>query len=212
MPSRIPFRGLLSLTPCLVLLQGCAPVLGSNGPSVAAMSQPPVAEVARSRSGFHFGLGLGAGAADVTCDGCLFDSEAGFSGFVSLARSVGKKTLLGIEATGWTMETLGTPNRVLSLMAHLTEYLNRSSGLFLRTGLGVIAYREDNEGRPDVSATGLGFSGRLGYELGRGRVAVVPYVGYLRSLGGAGVKVDGDDVDPDVTISNFQLGLSVALH
>ncbi len=110
------------------------------------------------------------------------------------------------------METLGTPNRVLSLMAHLTEYLNRSSGLFLRTGLGVIAYREDNEDFRDVSATGLGFSGRLGYELGRGRVAVVPYVGYLRSLGGAGVQVDGDDVDPDVTISNFQLGLSVALH
>jgi hypothetical protein len=168
---------------------------------------------ARGRSGFHFGLGLGAGEADVTCDGCVFDSKTGYSGFLSLARSVGGKTLLGVEATDWTEKRSGTSMRVYSLMAHLTEYLNRSSGLFLRTGLGLIAYREDADLR-DLSANGFGFLGRLGYELGTGKVAFVPYVGYVRGLGSADVNIDGNDfeVESHVIISNLQFGLSIAAH
>ena len=225
MPARIPCRGLLGFSPCLALLQGCAAaVLGSKSTDVAAVSQPPAAEVvldraridvtpdsanARVRSGFHFSLGLGAGRADLTCDGCTFDSRTGYSAFLSVARSVAQKTLLGVEATGWTKERSGTTVRIYSLMAHLTEYLNRSSGLFLRTGLGLIGFHQDG-GFQDLSANGLGFSGRLGYELGTGGVVVVPYVGYVRGLGGAGVKADGNDTGSDVVISNFQFGLSIA--
>jgi hypothetical protein len=221
MPVRIPFRGLPGLSLCLALLQGCAAALGSKTTDVAAVPRPSGVEVvldrsatdpnpnanASVRSGFHVGLGLGAGRADVTCDGCVFNDKTGFSGFLSVARSVGQKTLLGVEATGWRKETSGNSIRVYSLMAHLTEYLNRSSGLFLRTGLGLIGVSQDFR---DISANGLGFSGRLGYELGTGAVVVVPYVGYLRGLGGAGAKADGADSGIDVIISNFQFGLSIA--
>jgi hypothetical protein len=140
----------------------------------------------------------------------VFDSRTGFSGFLSLARSVGQKTLLGVEGTGWTKEISGSTSiRVYSLMAHLTEYLNRSSGLFLRTGLGLIGFRQDSDFQ-DLSANGLGFSGRLGYELGTGGVVVAPYVGYVGGLGGAGAKADGNDTGSDVVISNLQFGLSIA--
>lgn len=215
MPARIPCRGLLVLSPYLALLQGCAAVFGSNStdrarldaaPNIGAVeSKKSPAANARVRSGFHYSLGLGAGRADITCDGCVFDSRTGFSGFLSLARAVRQKTLLGVEATGWTKERSGTTVRVYSLMAHLTEYLNRTSGLFLRTGIGLIGFDQDGDFQ-DLSADGLGFSGRLGYELGTGGVVVVPYVGYVRGLGGAGVR----NTDSEVVISNFQFGLGIA--
>ena len=78
-----------------------------------------------------------------------------------------------------------------------------------RTGLGLIGFRQDADFR-DLSANGLGFSGRLGYEFGTGGVVVAPYVGYVRGLGGARAKADGDDTSSDVVISNFQFGLSIA--
>ena len=58
----------------------------------------------------------------------------------------------------------------------------------------------------------LGFSGRLGYEVGSGSVLAVPYIGYVRSFGNADLKFDGEDVGLDLSISNFQFGLGIAVH
>jgi hypothetical protein len=190
----------LDVTPDIVAVE--------SNPARSATEPNPNAD-ARVRSGFHFNLGLGAGRADLTCDGCVFDSRTGYSAFLSVARSVAQKTLLGVEATGWTKERSGTSVRIYSLMAHLTEYLNRSSGLFLRAGLGLTGFREDG-GFREISGNGFGLSGRLGYELGTGGVVIVPYVGYVRGLGGGGVNVDDSHSSTDVIIHNFQFGLGIA--
>jgi hypothetical protein len=166
---------------------------------------------ARDRSGFHFGLGLGGGAMDFACHGCDFASETGFSGFLSLAGSVGEKTLVGVETTGWTGSQSGTTARVYSVTAHATEYLSTTSGLFLRAGLGVVGYHQDID-FGNRTASAFGFSGRLGYELGRGGVVLVPYVGIVRTFGGADMKLNGEDAGLNVAISNIQLGLSIAAH
>jgi hypothetical protein len=166
---------------------------------------------ARERSGFHFGLGLGGGAMDTPCDGCDFASETGFSGFLSVAGSVGERTLVGVETTGWTGSQSGRTARVYSVTAHATEYLSPTSGLFLRAGLGVVGYHQDTDSG-SRSANGLGFSGRLGYELWTGSVAFVPYVGIVRTFGGADMKVNGEDEGLNVAISNVQVGLSIAAH
>jgi hypothetical protein len=166
---------------------------------------------AGERSGFHFGLGLGGGAMDTPCHGCDFASETGFSGFLSVAGSVGEKTLVGVETTGWTGSQAGTTARVYSVTAHATEYLSPTSGLFLRAGLGVVGYRQDTASG-NRSANALGFSGRLGYELGTGSVALVPYVGIVRTFGGADMKLNGEDEGLNVAISNVQVGLSIAAH
>jgi hypothetical protein len=165
----------------------------------------------RDRSGLHFGLGLGGGAMDFACHGCDFASETGFSGFLSLAGSVGEKTLVGVETTGWTGSQSGATARVYSVTAHATEYRSTTSGLFLRAGLGVVGYHQDTE-FGTRSANAFGFSGRVGYELGRGSVVLVPYVGVVRTFGGADMKLNGEDAGLNVAISNIQLGLSIAAH
>jgi hypothetical protein len=165
----------------------------------------------RDRSGFHFGLGLGGGTMDTPCHGCDFASETGFSGFLSVAGPVGEKMLVGVETTGWTGNQLGRTTRVYSVMAHATEYLSPTSGLFVRAGLGVVGYHQDaNSG--DRSANAIGFAGRVGYELGKGSVVLVPYVGIVRTFAGADMKLNGEDEGLNVAISNVQLGLSIAAH
>lgn len=166
---------------------------------------------ARDRFGFHFDMGLGGGAVDFTCDGCDFETLTGFSGFLSLAGAIGEKTLMGVESTGWTRDESGNTAQVYSFMAHLTEYLSETSGLFVRAGLGLVGYRE-NSSPGDLTAKAFGFSGRLGYELGAGGVTAVPYVGYLRTFGGAELKLDGNELGFDFVINNFQFGLGIAAY
>jgi hypothetical protein len=186
-------------------------------PATAGQGQAAVAGQAEAganahrRSGFHLGLGLGAGAMDFACRGCTITSETGFSGFLSLAGSLGEKTLVGVESTGWTKSQSGTTVRVYSVTAQVTEYLSTTSGLFLGAGIGLVGYHQDTD-LGDRSASALGFSGRLGYELGKGRVVFVPYVGLVRTFGGADIKLDGEDAGLNVAISNIQFGLSIAVH
>ena len=181
----------------------------SRNPAAAA-SQPKPAN-ARQRSKFHAGLGLGGGAMDFACDGCNVASETGFSGFLSLAGSVSEKTLLGVESTGWTKNESGTTAQVYSLMANVTQYLSATSGFFLSTGVGLVGYREDRDAG-DFSARAAGFSGRLGYEFGTGRVVFLPYAGFVRTFGGADMKLDGRNAGLNVAISNAQFGLSIAVR
>jgi hypothetical protein len=153
-----------------------------------------------TRSGFHFNAGLGAGAFDQQCRGCDdIDSELGFSGFLSLGTLVNEETVLGIEATGWTGEVADSTAQVYSVMAQVTRYASETSDLFLRAGVGLVGYHDEN----DLSATGLGFSGRLGYELG---------IGYVRSFDGLDQKLNGDDVGFNFVISQFQFGLGLSVY
>lgn len=145
---------------------------------------------------------------DFACDGCDVASETGFSGFLSVARAVGPKTLLGVESTGWTKNESGTTAQVYSLMANVKEYLSATSGPFLSAGVGLVGYREDTD-LGDRSARSAGFSGRLGYEFGTGKVVFVPYVGLVRTFGGADMKLNGENARLNIAISNVQLGLSI---
>ena len=192
---------------CALALQPQAP----PGTPASAAAQPEPTANAREGSGFHFGLGLGGGAKDFACDGCDFASETGLSGFLAVARSVRETTLVGIEGTGWTKSQSGRTARVYSLTAQVTQYWSQTSGLFLGAGLGLVGYHE-NRDSGDRSANALGFSGRLGYEIGTGAVAFVPYVGIVRTFGGADMKVDGRNEGLNVAISNVHFGLSVAAH
>jgi hypothetical protein len=194
------------------------PAQEDDAPDMAAPDEaavPPPAQAMparkpRERSGLHLGLGLGGGVMDTPCKGCDFASETGFSSFLSVAGSVGVKTLLGVEGTGWTKNQSGATVRVYSLMAQATEYLNPTSGLFLSAGLGVVGYQEETD-LGDRTASAVGFSGRLGYEVGAGSVAFAPYVGIVRTFGGADVKLEGENVGLNVAISNLQFGLSIVV-
>jgi hypothetical protein len=182
------------------------PVATSRGQGPVESAQPANGW---ARSKVHVGLGLGGGVMDLPCRGCESAAKTGFSGFLSLAGLVGTRTLVGIETPGWTKSESGSTPQVYSVTAQVTEYASATSGLFLSAGVGLVGYREDAE-RGDLSASAAGFSGRLGYEIGAGRVAFVPYVGLVRTFGGADMKLDGQNARLNVAISNLQFGLSIA--
>jgi hypothetical protein len=98
---------------------------------------------------------------------------------------------------------------VYSVTPHLTQSLHEGGGPFLRGGLGLIGFNSDDGSQPNVYGIGLGFSGRLGYELGVGSVMVAPYLGFARSIGGTPARRDGADTGFDVRVSSFQFGMSV---
>jgi hypothetical protein len=161
-----------------------------------------------ARSGFYFNAGVGAGAFDQQCRDCEIDSETGFSGLLALGGFVDPQTVLGIEGTGWTKDESGVSAQVYSAMGQVTRYLGTTSGLFLRGGIGLVGYHND----ADFSATGPGFSARVGYEFLRGKVHVVPYFGWVRTFDGIDLKQNGDDVGFNFVISQFQLGLGVSVY
>ena len=168
---------------------------------------PPVLDEA-ARSGLHLNAGVGAGSFDRQCQGCDFEADLGLSGFLSLGRWLGRKTVLGAEGTGWTKEEFDRQVRVYSAMVQVTRYASASSNLFVRAGAGLVGYSDDF----DLTAVGPGFSGRVGYEIGVGKAHVVPYLGYVRSFDGVDMKRDGDDIDFNFAISQLQLGLGVSIH
>jgi hypothetical protein len=199
MPAPIPGRRVFSFGLSLALSLACSGMLAAQSADAADDGvAPPSAR-------WHFSLGLGAGKADLTCDGCIFDARTGFSGFVSVARAIRPNTLLGIESTVWKKETTW----VYSVMPHLTHYLHSGGGLFLRGGVGLIGFHSDNRAFESIYGIGLGFSSRVGYELALSGVQVAPYVGFARSLGGMEARQGGNGTDTDVTVSSFQAGLSV---
>jgi hypothetical protein len=176
----------------------------------AAPLREPVGEgeAETARTGFHFNAGVGAGAFEEQCRDCEIDSETGFSGFLSLGGFLDPLTVLGVEGTGWIKDVSGVSVLVYSAMGQVTRYLSATSGLFLRGGVGLVGYHDD----ADLSATGPGFSGRLGYEFLEGKVRIVPYVGYIRTFDGIDMKRNGDPVGFNFVISQFQLGLGVSVY
>ena len=160
------------------------------------------------RNGFYFTAGAGAGAVDQQCRDCEIDSETGFSGLVALGGFVDPQTVLGIEGTGWTKDQSGVSTQVYSAMGQVTRYLSTTSGLFLRGGVGWVAFRDD----ADQTASGPGFSARIGYDFLQSKVHIVPYVGYVRTFDGIDLKRDGDEVGFNFVISQFQFGLGVSIY
>jgi hypothetical protein len=161
-----------------------------------------------ARDGFYFNAGVGAGAFDQQCRDCQFESETGFSGYLTAGGFVDRNTVLGIEGTGWMKDDAGVSAQVYGAMGQVTRYLSETSGLFLRAGVGLVGYHDDQ----DLSAMGPGFSGRVGYEFFEGKVHLVPYFGYVRTFDGIDLKRNGDEVGFNFVISQLQLGLGVSVY
>jgi hypothetical protein len=161
-----------------------------------------------TRSGFHFNAGAGGGAFDQQCRGCVIDGEIGLSGLLSLGGFANQKTVFGVEGTGWFGKQAGLSVQLYSVMGTVTRYASATSGLFLRAGAGLVGYHDEDE----LSANGLGFSGRLGYEIGKGKVRIAPYLGYVRTFDGIDQKRDGNEVGFNFVLSQFQFGLAVSVY
>jgi hypothetical protein len=184
------------------------PAVRAAVPRTPAGEEEVVLTEEERRRGIHFSAGAGGGSFDRQCRGCEIESKVGVSGFLSVGRWLGSKSVIGVEGAGWMKDDTDRRRWVYSAMAHVTRYAGAASGLFLRAGAGLVGYSDDF----DFSATALGFSGRLGYEFGGGKARVLPYVGYVRSFDGTDLKRDGEDVDFNFVISQLQFGVGVTIY
>ncbi|MGH7547317.1 MAG: hypothetical protein ACREMM_03980 [Gemmatimonadales bacterium] len=145
----------------------------------AAWAQHP-----QRREGFWIGFGLGYGGADITCDNCVEGRrEGGVTAFLKLGGSPSRNVLIGGALNGWSRERGGATETMGNVTASVYYYPSATSGLFVTGGLGFSSYLVDTS--PEVTGTGWGFTGGIGYDIRVGRnVSLTPVVNFL--FGGVG--------------------------
>jgi hypothetical protein len=172
----------------------------------ASGRQPP------RRGKYYLSLGAGAGAADFTCSECDFEMSTAPSGFLAVGLRVSEGMVLGIEGTGWTKEDDRGRGTIYTAMATAMGYVLESQPVFLSLGLGYVGFK-----RPVAEGTyradALGFSSRLGIDLGLGnRWALSPYVGIVGSFGRPQFDLDGRPSSIEAAIRNLQFGVAVTVR
>jgi len=94
-----------------------------------------------------------------------------------------RNVLIGGAVNGWSREQGGATETLGNVTASVYLYPSPSSGLFVTGGLGFASYIVDTS--PEVSGTGWGFTGGIGYDIRVGRnVSLTPVVNFL--YGGVG--------------------------
>ncbi|HYC32751.1 MAG TPA: hypothetical protein VEB59_10725, partial [Gemmatimonadales bacterium] len=98
-----------------------------------------------------------------------------------------------------------------SLMATVTNYVEARSSVVLTGGIGLIGYKEDLA-TGDVTAKGVGYAARLGYEIRTsGRLSFTPYLAFLSTFGAVEFKAAGVRTG-EFNFNNIQAGVAIGLN
>jgi hypothetical protein len=135
------------------------------------------------RKGFWITFGVGAGSAKLTCDGCESDRQTSLALQIALGGTVSDRLLIGMEVSGWTKEELGSSLDIVNSQFAVRFYPVRSSGLFLKAGVGLsLAQTSFKDGATIVTSDvgdGFGLVVGAGYDLRVARnVSITPGVGF----------------------------------
>jgi len=157
-------------------------------------------------NGFAVTVGMGGARRKLYCVGC--SQSVGFSGLVNVSHFIGRKTALGVEGTAWFKEVGPVSASLWSGMGAVTAWLAEGVPLFLTGGLGFIAYHQaDASYQSSTTGTGLGCSGRIGYDAHLSQaIALAPYIGYINTIGK--VKVGR----ASQVVGSLQFGLALRLR
>jgi hypothetical protein len=131
------------------------------------------------RKGFWITFGLGAGSATLTCDGCASDRQTGLAVQVALGGTLNDHLLLGMDVSGWSKDEQGASLDIFNSQFAVRFYPVRSSGLFLKAGVGLsLAETSLQEGSTTITSdVGDGFGAVVGagYDLRVARnVSITP--------------------------------------
>ena len=150
-----------------------AALLGSAATGVAQQPPPGLVEVsdAGNRHGFWFGLGLGAGGESFDLRDGLGYSNAFYKPTVSLRAggTLGQNLRLGGEVLSWINERPHAVESLSSLLFVAQFYPIRTTGLYLKGGLGIGRNAVDFDDGLNVGDTGFAGLVGAGYELRLGR-------------------------------------------
>jgi hypothetical protein len=169
------------------------------------------AQIGPTRQGFGISLGIGAGSAGASCDGCSSERDNGLSGYLRIGGHLSPTLFLGAESNGWVHSEDGIDETLGFLMGVAQWYPNASSGLSLKGGLGLASYLA-TDGSDDITASGLALSVGIGYDF---RVAnnfsLTPYANFLKSTQ-AELKFNDVSTNANMSANVFQFGLGFTWH
>ena len=183
-----------------------ATLLACAGNTVHAQSKP------NDRKGFWIGFGLGGGSAGLDCSTCSDERIGGGSGYLRLGGTLSRHFLLGFETNGWLHSEGGVDESIAFASAVLLWYPSAKGALYVKFGLGGMAYGAD-DGVDELTATAPSASLGVGYEVRIGRnVSLVPYINSLASSA-VDVEINGVAIPTeDFSMNLFQFGLGITWH
>lgn len=166
-----------------------------------------------ARQGFWIGFGLGPGSAGFDCANCGTDRLSGGSGYFRLGGTLSRSFLLGFELNAWAhSETANDQSMAMaSLMAHW--YPSRNGALYLKFGIGGMAYMED-DGTDEYSASGPAAVLGVGYEIRVTRnMSITPFLNSMAS-GNTELRLNDQVVatNADFKLNLVQVGLGLTWH
>lgn len=145
----------------------------------------------------------------MTCDICSGDHRVGLSGTVRLGGRTSPAVAIGAELSLWREHQDGVTQSLSALGAVVYWRPTVRRPLYLKGGAGLVTHRAD-DGTDIVTSTGVGPIFGIGYDLRAGRRWVLgPYFSAAIGVIGGGVKFNGGTVTKQVTVSFFQLGVSL---
>jgi hypothetical protein len=177
-----------------------------------ATVEPSPAQGVDRREGFWWGLGVSYGWVHVACDICNDDRGGALSLSGALGGTVSESVVLGGELNGWTTSEENVDEYLGSLSAVVYWYPSRNGALYLKGGIGYVAYRIDDDENA-LTSSGLGPQIGVGYEFYiTRRTSIQPYLNAIATLPTANLDFDGDRQADGVSLSLVQFGLSLTWH
>jgi hypothetical protein len=173
---------------------------------------PATGQESRPRHGFWWGLGFSYGAAWVSCDICVGGRGAGISASAAVGGTLSSSFRVGGELDGWTRRQEGVDEYLGTLSAAVFWYPDPGGGLYLKGGLGYVAFRIDDADNA-LTSSGLGPVVGAGYEVMiGGRVSIQPYLNAAVTLPTGQLEFNGDRQAEGVFLALLQLGMAITWH
>lgn len=184
--------------------------------SLAAQDIRPLAST--TRTGFWWGIGLGAARADVACNGCVnVDPETFPMLDIRLGGTLSRKVTLGVQVTGGSKKgAFGDPYNVTHNVGDMNVsayyYPEADGDFWFQGGLAGVVW-QGKSGGTTLHSTAGGITVGAGYDFRFGRNASVTPT--LRAVfGGKGNIVDqnGNSANAEFQTTYLELGVSVLWH
>lgn len=190
----------------IVLIAVCVGVLGMCSFNVSMAQQ-------RQSSGIAVRLGGSLGTLDENCTNCSGSQIASF-GRLALEGQVlmrlGARGTIGLEGMWWKGTYLGLYRRAILISMVGSWRPLPSAGLFVDAGAGYLKFTERASGsNAELESSALGLQLGAGYAVPiAGSISIVPFVRYLRSVGGK-TTIDGSSTSAEISPKMLRFGLNL---
>jgi hypothetical protein len=182
---------------------------------LTAFVAPLGAQQAPLREGTLVEAGFGGGWAGAGCrgEGCMFQNENGWSGYVQVGHPITQEFTLGAEYSRWSKAQYGGHGH-FDLYTAVVQWYPESGRFFWKGGAGYgrTRYVQSLVDAAAIEQDGLVYQIGIGYDMPVSRrVALTPYVKIASTLQGA-ARVEGVQRQGKFSSNILQYGFAIGLH